>query len=98
MRSNLIATESNTYRQAAMADVVAGIHFKYNQIWSPSALSWVVMGQFNKDGLWCAYEYADDECLKSPVESAELYEGIDNALVDRMFRLKRIERKLAGVI
>lgn len=94
MRSDLVATESNTYRQAAMADVVAGIDFIYDKHWSLDKVAWIVMGQFKKTGLWCAYEYADENYLSDP----RLYQSIDKALLTRLFSLKRIERKLAGVI
>ena len=110
MKSSLIANEPNPYRRGAMLSVANDIEFKYRKDWNLAKVCWVVCGQFvwnidkalnrsrvynNNDESWAALEYVDDITLKSVEESAELYSVIDRALVDRVFKLKRIARRLA---
>lgn len=112
MKSNLIAIEPNLHRSLAIADVLYGVDITYNQSWIADKVSWLIYGEFtwnidkalgrlkvniSNEERWMAPEYADTECLNDKEESAYLYRCIDKALLTRLFSLKRIERKLAGV-
>lgn len=112
MLTDLISDEPNTYRRIAIIDVSHGVDVEYNKHWYTDKASWLVCGQFvwnidsalnrkrvrcSKDEIWVAPEYVDDECISDKEGSKLLYQSIDTALLTRLFSLKRIERKLAGV-
>ena len=111
MRSSVDSIFSNPYRIAAANSVINGIDITYSQEWSMSKLLWLAIGKFTwnidaalkrdrinhkKDDMWMAAEFVDERTIKDPIESAELYRIIDEALVKRLFMLKRIERKISG--
>ena len=99
MVTDLISNEPNLFRRIAIIDVSHGVEVTYKQRWYASRASWLVWGEFSHDDvMWCAPEYADDECMRDKDESDYLYSSIDRALLARLFSLKRIERKLSGVV
>lgn len=95
-----------------MKAILDGVDIEYKKQWQLHRLSWLVTGSFvwnideamgrkrvnhNKDEIWVAPELVDNECIKSPIESKELFYSIDRALVKRLFALNRIARKLESL-
>ena len=109
MKTDLLGIEHNPYRRAAIIDAVEGIDFKYHKDWVANRSCWIVVGQFvwnidralkramvslKKDDRWIAAEYVDDKSLASAEDIACFYKLIDKAMLTRLFKLRRIQRRL----
>jgi len=112
MKTDLIGTELNAYRKQALIEVLDGVEVDYKETFMASRLTWFVVGSFiwnidkamgrvrvnlNNDQVCIASEFVDDFDLYSTEELSDLYYSIDKALVERLFALRRITRKLESL-